>query len=160
MTACPHLPTRGLRDVSGIPQLGVTLEPGERLSQFPSAPFSHAAFVRLVDWVTIGVVPPHAAAIKIANGAFVTDEFGNAKGGVRSPYVDVPTARHVATRYVRNLVRVEVPFTLEQLQQLYGTRANYLHRFNQSIAATIKGGWILAVDGDRLQQEEAEMAPL
>lgn len=156
--ACPHLPTRGLRDVNGIPQLGVTLEPGERLTQFPSAPFNHAAFVRLVNWVTKDVVPPHAAAIEIANGATVTDEFGNAKGGVRSPYVDVPTARYVAARYVRNLVGVEMPFAAERLQQLYGSRADYLARFNQSIDEAINGGWILSVDGDRLKKEEAEAA--
>ncbi|QDO37146.1 hypothetical protein FNV62_01840 [Streptomyces sp. RLB3-17] len=106
------------------------------------------------------MAPPHAAAIEIANGAIVTDEFGNAKGGVRSPYVDVPTARYVAARYVRNLIGVEMPFAPEPLQQLYETRADYLARFNQSIDEAINGGWILSMDGDRLKKEESELALL
>jgi hypothetical protein len=160
VTACPHLPTRGLRDSQGIPELGLTLQPGERLSQFPSAPFNHAAFVHLVAWVTKGVVPPHADPIEIANGAIVTDEYGNAKGGVRSPYVDVPTARYLPARYVRNLVGVEIPFTPDELQQLYGSRSDYLARFNDSMDELIDNGWVLSVDGERLKKEEAETPPL
>ncbi|ADP82105.1 hypothetical protein FraEuI1c_4104 [Pseudofrankia inefficax] len=158
--ACPHLPTRGLRDVDGIPQLGLTLEPGERLNQFPSAPFNHAAFVHLVNWVTKGVVPPRAAPIEIAKNAVVSDEFGNAKGGIRSPYVDVPTARYIPARYLRNLIGVELPFGAGELGELYGSRAGYLTRFNQSIDEAIKAGSILPADGDQLKMEEAESAPL
>ncbi|MBL7488491.1 hypothetical protein I6A60_05185 [Frankia sp. AgB1.9] len=158
--ACPHLPTRGLRDANGVPQLGLTLEPGERLNQFPSAPFNHAAFVHLVNWVTKDLAPPRAAPIAIANGAIVTDEFGNAKGGVRSPYVDVPTARYIPARYLRNLIGVELPFAPEQLDQLYGSRADYLIRFNQSLDEAINAGSILPADGDLLRQEETETAPL
>jgi hypothetical protein len=43
-----------------------------------------------------------ASLIEVANGGtpqvtFVTDQFGNAKGGVRTPYVDVPSATYSVT---------------------------------------------------------------
>lgn len=155
-----HLPTRGLRDATGIPQLGVALEPGERLTQFPSAPFYRAALLRLVDWITTGVVPPHAPPIEMSDSEIVTDEVGNAKGGLRSPYVDVATVRYVPARYVRNLIGVELPLTKETLQQLYGSRAKYLMRFDRAIDEAVKGGWILPDDGMRLKAEEAQTAPL
>lgn len=155
-----HLPTRGLRDARNLPQLGLTLEPHERLTQFPSAPFSHAAFVHLVDWITRGITPPHAAPIEIAAGAIVRDELGNARGGVRSPYVDVPTARYFGARYVRNLIGVEEPFAPELLQERYGTRANYLALFDKGIDQAVSEGWLVAADGERLKQEEAETALL
>jgi hypothetical protein len=149
-----------LRDVAEIPQLGVALQPGERLTQFPAAPFYHAAFVHLENWVTKAISPPHAAPIEIAQGAIVRDEWGNAKGGVRSPYVDVPTARHVPAHYVRNLIGIDLLFAPEQLQLLYGSRANYLMRFNQAIDEAIMGGWLVSADAERLKAEEAESAPL
>jgi hypothetical protein len=73
-----------------------------------------------------------APPIEIANGAIVVDALGNAKGGVRSPYVDISTARYVAARYVRNLIGVEMPFSAEQLRSLYGPRADYLQRFGRA----------------------------
>ena len=43
-------------------------------------------------WVRDGLAPPHADPILVENGAPVLDEFGNVQGGLRSPYVDVPTS--------------------------------------------------------------------
>ena len=43
-------------------------------------------------WVRYGIRPPHADPIEVVNGAGVLDEFGNVVGGLRSPYLDVPTS--------------------------------------------------------------------
>ena len=154
-----HLPTRGLKDVAGLPQLGVELQSGERFTQFPSGAFCQGALVNLVNWITKGVSPPKAPPIEIVNGEIVRDEFGNAQGGVRSPYVDVPTARYITARYVRNLIGVEVRLPPETLRRLYKSRTTYLQSFNHGIDRLIEGRWILAADGERLKMEEAQSPP-
>ena len=61
-------------------------------SRFPSNIFSDAVMRNLDSWVSEGIVPPHADPILVQNGAAVLDQFGNVVGGLRSPFVDVPTS--------------------------------------------------------------------
>jgi len=154
-----HLPTRGLREATAIPALGVALESGERFTQFPSGPFYQGALVNLVNWLTKGMSPPTAPPIEILDGKIVQDEFGNASGGLRSPYVDLPTARYIAARYLRNLIGVEIAFPQARLQSLYRSPAAYLQRFDRGIDELIERRWISAADGKRLKTEEAEAPP-
>jgi alpha/beta hydrolase family protein len=160
VTAASHLPTRGLRNATGIPLLGLSLQPGERLTQFPWAPFGRAAFVHLVDWVMKGIVPPRAEPVEIEHGSIVRDEWGNARGGVRSPYVDVPTARYAPAHYVRNLIGIDAPFQADRLKEIYGTRDEYLARFDAATDRAVTEGWLLAEDAQQLKQEEAATARL
>ena len=62
-------------------------------SRFPSSIHFEAAFRNFDLRVRHGVAPPHASPIAVENGAPVLDAFGNVTGGLRSPYVDVPTSR-------------------------------------------------------------------
>ena len=56
----------------------------------------HGAYTNLDQWVRNGTAPPKASRIETRDvggkPAFVTDEIGNAVGGISSPYVDAPTA--------------------------------------------------------------------
>ena len=56
-----------------------------------------ACFQDFLDWVIKGEAPPHAPPIEVENGQIVRDQYSNAKGGVRSPYVDVPAFRYFAS---------------------------------------------------------------
>ena len=68
------------------------------LMEFPVMRYVvNAAFANLDRWVRDGTPAPRAERVAVKNGgtpqaAVATDEFGNAVGGVRSPYLDVPTA--------------------------------------------------------------------
>lgn len=160
VTGASHLPTRGVLGVDGLPLLGLSLEPGERFIQFPFAPFAQGAFVNLVAWVMEGKAPPSARRIAVARGEMVRDAFGNVEGGLRSPYVDVPTARYEPAKYLRHLVGAEMPFAPDTLRELYPTREDYLERFNQGIDSLVEGGWIVAGDGATLKAEEADRPDL
>jgi hypothetical protein len=149
-----------------IPSLTLGAGAAEHLSQFPSAPIYKAAMTHLVDWVMKGVVPPRAERIEMLNGEILRDEFGNAKGGIRSPYVDVPTARYIASapdpdgnNRVRRMLGLQEPFPTEKLRELYKTRDNYLQRFDAGIDRMVSGGWLLAEDAQTLKDEEARMPP-
>jgi Alpha/beta hydrolase domain len=61
-------------------------------SRFPSHIFFDAILANLDAWVRDGVPPPSADVISVFNSAPVVDQFGNVVGGLRSPYLDVPTS--------------------------------------------------------------------
>jgi hypothetical protein len=157
-----HLPTRGVPDARMI--IGKPLAPGESLSQFPSSLFYYAAFANLVDWVTKGIVPPKAPPIEMRNGEVVRDSFGNAKGGVRTPYVDVPTVRYIASapttegeNPARRMIGLEERLPPAQLHTLYQTREKYLRRFDREVDRLVRQRWLQAKDGETLKAEEANI---
>ena len=62
-----------------------------------------SAFANLDAWVRKGIAPSKAARIDVTNGGtpqalIVRDQHGNATGGVRTPFVDLP-----ATTYLTGL---------------------------------------------------------
>lgn len=156
--AASHVPTRG-QTRNGYP--------GEYPSQFPTPPFYKMALLHLVDWVTKGTVPPRGARLEqTAAGEMVRDEHGNVKGGIRSPWVDVPVARIIASPPLapdgnrsRAQQGIQENFPQAKLGQLYGTRATYLAKFDSSIDAAVAGRWLTAADGAKLKKEEAAQPP-
>ena len=158
-----HVGMRGVTDpLTVFSTLGNVIKPGEHLSQFPAAEVMLPTLRRLIDWVMRGTPPPHVGRIEMAEGKIARDEHGNAKGGLRSPWVDVPTVRYIASapmaqgdNFFRRLIGLEEPFSEDKLRALYGTKANYLARFNAGIDAMLSGGWLFAGDAARLKAEEA-----
>ncbi len=61
-------------------------------SRFPSSLPFNAIFANLDLWVRKGIAPPHAENIRVENNAPALDAAGNVTGGIRTPYVDVPTS--------------------------------------------------------------------
>jgi hypothetical protein len=155
-----HLPSRGVPDARMI--IGTSLGTGEQLSQFPSSLFYYAAFANLIDWITKGMVPPKAPPIEVRNGEIVRDAFGNAKGGVRSPYVDVPTVRYIASaptpdgnNPARRMIGLQEPLSQQKLRSLYKSRQDYLRRFAREIDHLVVQRWLQAKDGVTLKADEA-----
>ena len=163
-TGDSHVGTRGISDpLTVFSTLQGGVKPGEHLSQFPSAELMASAVENFLAWLMHGVTPPRAAPIEMSNNEIVRDEFGNAKGGVRSAYVDVPTARYIASAPVsagdnpfRRLIGLEEPFAPEKLRTLYGTREAYLARFDANIDQMVQGRWLLAQDAGKLKADEAK----
>jgi hypothetical protein len=166
--AASHVPTRGIADPKVIfATLDNVMNPGEQLSQFPSPPFYNATLVNLIDWITQGVSPPKASPIEMANGEIVRDEYGNAKGGVRTPYVDLPTVRYIASapaaepaNMARRMIGLQEAISTEKLQSLYKSRADYLMRFDGEIDRLVAQRWLSSKDGEQLKADEAKNPPL
>ena len=70
------------------------------VTDFPAGAFTALALNYLVEWITTGKTPPRAPPIAVdqntANDGspLALDEHGNAKGGIRNVWVDVPIATH------------------------------------------------------------------
>jgi hypothetical protein len=165
-TAASHVVTRGVTDPKVVfSTLTNALQPGEQLNQFPMAPLYENAARHLAAWVMKGIAPPHGPRIEMKNGEIVRDEHGNAKGGIRSPYVDVPTVHYIASaptdssNMMRALIGLQVPFSAEKLRSLYKSRDSYLQRFNSGIDKMVAQKWLTVADGEKLKAEEVTLAP-
>ncbi len=100
------------------------------------------------------------------------DEDGNVEGGVRTPWVEVPTAAYhphstAASESERppewtpfggpevmaRLFGSRSPFSATELRRRYGSRAAYLERFEESVRSCVASGFLLGHDADELLRE-------
>jgi hypothetical protein len=132
------------------------------LLRVPIMPYAlNAAFANLTRWVRDGVPAPRAERVAVENGGtpqarVVLDQAGNAVGGVRTPYVDVPVATyHTSTPgegLCRNLGRREA-FGWARLNTLYGSPQGYAARVSESVDRLVRERWLLESDGRRIKGE-------
>lgn len=151
------------------------------MSMFPLEAYMSVALNHLIQWVDKGTVPPRAERVLIdrneANDGslMVLDEVGNARGGIRNPYVDVPTAKIIAGNVgtapapqgppaagqiprmgpslLCNLSAYVEPLSAAQLKARYGTPANYVRQFEAKLNEAEKAGWSLPVFHDLIMAD-------
>jgi hypothetical protein len=106
----------------------------------------------LIEWVDLGIVPPHAAPLEFDNNRandgsrLALDENGNAKGGVRTTYVDVPAAAYGVANGTGVLCSVagwRIAYDAETLRALYKDQAAYVARVNRRLMELVRAGWML-----------------
>jgi len=117
-----------------------------------------AAVAALNSWVRTGDAPPVAAPVELSDSEppeLVLDATGNAVGGVRTPWVDVPIAR------TSGLAPEDSPMSFlfgsgqlldaETLGTLYpGGCGEYLERFTAALDRAIEAGFIVAADREEI----------
>jgi len=161
-------------------------------SDFPMDMLVGAALLNLRRWVSEDVAPPRADRLIVLQDRAAgrcgrrdearplrRDEHGNALGGVRSPWVDVPVAsyyphssprtpdaalpaaasggRRLATADVADLMGSMSRFSSGTLRALYATPARYRERFGAALARAIDQRWIAAADAERARAIAAEV---
>lgn len=114
------------------------------------------AAVRGIDsWLRTGKAPASTPIVATKpdgeKWSFITDANGIAKGGVRTPWTDVPTMRLSGIGneggFIGMLVGVGEPFDAAKLAALYpGGKTEYLTRFTASLDAAIAKGHLLSDD--------------
>ena len=144
------------------------------ISRFPLAAYMSVALNHLWHWVDKGAAPPHADRYYVdfnvdGDGSLLAlDEGGNVKGGIRNPYVDVPTAKfgvpnsgaeppiknphpfiaargEAAQNQLCGLANYQIDFTDAQLKKLYKDKKTYQARVQQRYDELVKAGWALQV---------------
>src|SRR5262245_33980870 len=132
----------------------------------------HHAFVKaglraLAKWVRDGVAPRQSPAIELSDPAaadpIVRDALGNAKGGVRLPEVEAPTATIDGTRNdvakpapgAQNfcfLFGRTVPFDREKLASLYPSHDAFVKQFTAAVDALERTGYLLAPEAEEARK--------
>jgi hypothetical protein len=145
------------------------------------------ALNHLWQWVDKGTVPPKADRILVdrsvaGDGSLMAlDEHGNARGGIRNPYVDVPAKKYgvrnegavppitnahpfVAVRgeaaqsQLCGLAGYEVAMPQEQLKKLHKSPKDYQAKVARRFDELAKQGWALAVYRDVVLADAATVS--
>jgi hypothetical protein len=126
-----------------------------------------AAFANLTRWIKDGVPAPKAARIQIENvntpmAKVVRDQYGNAMGGYRTPYLDVPAATYVESQegegFCDELGRTD-PFTWARLTMVHGSPQNYVAKVNKSVDQLVKDRFLTESDGKKIKAEAGAITP-
>lgn len=165
MAGAPHLTPlvsredNAARDLESSSFAFATYECAHDFSQndFPKQDFLQAALADLYQWVDHNAAPPTASRITLTSAtppAFVLDAFGNAQGGVRSPFVDLPLYTYFpADTTVAStgplgflyctLFGYKVPLNDTQLTQLYNSHDQYAGEVQQEVTQMVQEGFLL-----------------
>jgi hypothetical protein len=156
-----------LYEIAGAPHAAKIIGCDGNGSSFPMSAFVRAALRNLFRWAEDDITPPTAPRIVLEIDLEVgqvvaeaaVDRFGNARGGVPSPFLDVPIARyevHSTPGPVCKLAGREVPLPYEVLANRYGDLQTYLAEFTISLDEIIQAGFLL--EDDRAAILEAQTA--
>jgi len=118
-------------------------------------------------WITKGKTPPHAPYISVdqnpANDGshLALDELGNAKGGIRNVWVDVPIATYGVFGKGKTAVQdrlcllagTEVPLPEATLRKLYSNKDQYTGRVDRRLKELVSEGWFLPEYVDMVRAE-------
>jgi hypothetical protein len=114
-------------------------------------PILHGIWRALEAWIAEGVpMPPsiHIDRDADGEGGLARDQYGNACGGLRPPWVDVPNARYFARSPWNPLRGCIAPFTADRMRELYGTVETYRATFKRAVESLVADGWVGAEEAD------------
>jgi hypothetical protein len=157
------------------------------ISLFPLSTYMSVALAHLVEWADTGTIPPRADRILVdrstaGDGSLIAlDAFGNPRGGIRSPYVDVPVAKFgvpnegatpptpntvpwVALRgdagidQLCRLTGYQIALSPAELRKLYRTKADYVAKVRQRLDELTRQGWSLPLYRDQILADAAAVS--
>lgn len=123
------------------------------VNYFPMRYAYRAALDQLQDWLIDDETPPSAPRIEreTVDGSVTVkrDEYGNAKGGLRLPPIDVPLAHYdVTCGAYGQTFRLED----ETVSNLYSNQEDYLDQFEDAVDSAVDSGYLLSEDAENLLQ--------
>ena len=126
-----------------------------------------AALAHFDRWLRDGTPPPTSPRLEVQPGdpatSFAVDEHGIARGGIRTPHVDVPIATLSGLGNsggpISFLCGTTIPFSAEQLASLYSSKADYCAKFDAATDAAVAAGFFLEADAPEIKAIAAELFP-
>jgi len=143
------------------------VQPVTNWSNFPVQYIHNGILVNMEKWIRDGTPPPMGDRILTTTTLpppynILRDANGNAKGGIRTPYVDVPIKTYLPMSSACptclptslcflcsgwcGILGNMVPFTEAKLEILYKNHDGYVDKFNESTQKLFKNGWVTKED--------------
>jgi hypothetical protein len=165
-----------LYEVAGMPHNNSRDNPGFQndpctlpVTDFPAGAFTALGLNHLIEWIANGRTPPHAPPIGVDQDVkndgshLALDEYGNAKGGIRNVWVDVPVATHgvmgkgktTAQDRLCLLAGTKVPLPEGVLRKLYRSKDEYMTHVDQRLKQLVAEGWFLPEYADMVRRDAA-----
>jgi hypothetical protein len=119
-----------------------------------------AAVVALNSWIITGNAPPQSPRLDVASSSsFVTNQNGEAEGGIQTPQVEAPIAVVNGTGDTSSagggfcgLFGATIPFSAAKLAQLYPTHAAFVKKWDRAVAADVRESYLLPADAKVLDR--------
>jgi hypothetical protein len=113
-----------------------------------------AILANLEAWLSTGQPMPPGAPIErdpMSLDGVSRDEHGNAKGGLRGPWLDVPSAQYLARCVCGPTVGEIIEFSTETMTALYGSRERFEAAFREDVDRKEATRVLLPRDAERLR---------
>jgi hypothetical protein len=137
------------------------------VTDFPAGAFTALGLQHLIEWIATDKAPPRAAPIAVDqdpknDGSHLAlDEHGNAKGGIRNVWVDVPIATYgvfgkgktAQQDRLCQLAGTKVPLADAVLRTLYKGSGDYTARVEQRLKQLITEGLFLPEYADMVRAD-------
>lgn len=154
----PHLREADLGTNEVEPWPNERGKPNDPRCQFVYDEPSELPFSAILDamdrWVRKGVPMPKAQRVERRGKDVVRDaSSGNIVGGVRPPWIKVPSAEYW-TDYETGcgvIYDSKVPYSAKRLKATYGTYATYARRFEEAKRQSVAEGYLLPEDAAALK---------
>ena len=102
------------------------------------------------------MTPPFVRRYVYRGSTIVRDVYGNAMGGLRSLYVDVPISTYkIPTGGVCPFIGNRIPFTHELLAQLYKSHGDYVNQVSKGVQDLLQVGFVLPIDASKITLQAA-----
>jgi alpha/beta hydrolase family protein len=128
-----------------------------------------AAIASVNRWIMTGEAAASAPLLQVNADAtaYELDSLGNAKGGIRTPYVDAPVATFTGTGQPTipgvgdfcRLYGITTLFDETQLSQLYPDKQAYINAIDTATDSAVNAGFLLPKDAE-LIKARARTSPL
>jgi Alpha/beta hydrolase domain len=157
-----HFDEDGLHALTGIPKESMAQTPplgcAQRINSAPQRYVVAAAMHHMARWASGGRPPPRAPRIDVSGEppTIQRDQFGNARGGIRLPQLEVPTATLSGEPGggpgFCSLFGFTAAFDAGQLASLYPTQKEYVTKFDKATDRAVRQGFILAADAKEAKE--------
>ena len=123
------------------------------INDFPTEYYICGLLEKLHIWATEGIAPPEVNTITREDRDLKRDEFGNALGGLRSPFLDVPIGKYIASNPEdpEGICGKLILFSKEEFLKQYKDKEDYLGKFNRVVDTQEKDGWISREDAEKMR---------
>jgi len=157
VTGMPHLRLAdlGTWEIEDLPaDVGKESDPTCRtLYDEPSELIASALLAGMDRWVRDGTPMPKAPRVERQGKGVARDTVtGNMIGGVRPPWIKVPTAAYMTDQETGcgMVYDTKVPYDRAKLRALYGDYAGYVRKYEAAKRKAVREGYLLAEDAERL----------
>ena len=152
-----HSPAAADIVITSAPVPGI-ITCGTPINSGPQHFVLNAAFAALDRWVRTRKPPARAPRLRVAAGpprTITRDARGNARGGIRTPQVDVPIAAFTGEQngsIICGLLGTTTLFDATTLASLYPSHRAYVARFDTATRNAVRAGVLLKADAKLLRR--------
>ncbi len=152
-----HSPAAADIVITSAPVPGI-ITCGTPINSGPQHFVLNASFAALDRWVRTRKPPARAPRLRVAAGpprTITRDARGNARGGIRTPQVDVPIAAFAGEQngsIICRLFGTTTLFDAATLASLYPSHRAYVARFDKATRNAVRAGFLLKPDAKLLKR--------